>query len=115
MGAFSQGFLDGLQADGFILKNRSPSCALEDARIYGPKGNLLGREAGLFAREVRRRFPLHPVEEEGQLTKFLLRAQFFSRAFALARLRHTANLEDLRAFQARWRPKPWTDSWPQGT
>lgn len=44
MGAFSQGFLDGLQADGFILKNRSPSCAPKDARIYGPKGNLLGRK-----------------------------------------------------------------------
>lgn len=103
MEAFSQSFLDGLQADGFILKNRSPSCALKDARIYGPKGNLLGRGAGLFTREVLRRFPLHPVEEEGRLTNPLLRAQFFTRVFALARLRHVANLEDLRAFHARYK------------
>ncbi|WP_352413435.1 DUF523 and DUF1722 domain-containing protein [Thermus sp.] len=103
MEAFSQTFLEGLQVEGFILKNRSPSCALKDARVYGPKGEVLGRGAGLFAREVLRRFPLLPVEEEGRLSNPVLRAQFFTRVFGLARLRRVETLQDLRAFHARYK------------
>ena len=56
MREFSRGFLDGLEeVDGFILKNRSPSCGFTDVKVYsGPeKGAAIGKTAGFFGGAVR--------------------------------------------------------------
>lgn len=56
MRGFTSGFLDTLEkVDGFILKNRSPSCGFTDVKFYsGPeRGPAIGRTAGLFGGAVR--------------------------------------------------------------
>ena len=91
--AFAEGFL-GEQGpvDGFILKSRSPTCAVSDARVYG--GSERGAEprggAGLFARAARRRFPGAVMQDEARLTNLHLRHHFLSALFALARFRLAA-------------------------
>ena len=90
MRAFAASFLDALpQVDGFLLKNRSPSCGVKDAKVYaGPeKAPAVGAGPGMFGQAVQAHFPDLPVEDEGRLTNQSLREHFFTAVFALARLR----------------------------
>jgi uncharacterized protein YbgA (DUF1722 family)/uncharacterized protein YbbK (DUF523 family) len=90
MRGFTSGFLDTLEkVDGFILKNRSPSCGFTDVKFYsGPeRGPAIGRTAGLFGGAVLQKFGDLAVEDEGRLKNLSIREHFLTRIFALARLR----------------------------
>ncbi|WP_252829361.1 DUF523 domain-containing protein [Thermus scotoductus] len=68
MVAFSQGFWAGLPpVEGFILKNRSPSCALKDARVYAhPQGvGRWGTAQASSPRRWRGPFPSSPRRTRG--------------------------------------------------
>lgn len=97
MEAFSREFLEGLsEVDGFILKNRSPSCALRDAKIHASEnGPAVGRGPGLFGSAVRAHFPNLPAEDEGRLTNRALREHFFTAIFAFAALREVERLGEM--------------------
>jgi uncharacterized protein YbbK (DUF523 family) len=70
MNSFSDRFLDSLaEVDGFILKSRSPSCAVRDHE-GGP---------GLFAARVLERFPDLVVEDEARLADDDVRRAFLER------------------------------------
>ncbi len=109
MREFAHGFLRSLPpVDGFILKNRSPSCGIADSKVYGAteKGAAIARQAGLFGRAVRERFPDLPTEDEGRLTNRALREAFLTSVFALASLREVEAEERMRnlvAFHARYK------------
>ena len=85
MREFSRGFLDGLkEVDGFILKNRSPSCGFTDVKVYaGPeKGAAIGRTAGFFGGAVLEKVGDRAVEDEGRLLNLSIREHFLTRVFA---------------------------------
>ena len=87
---FANRFLDGLPVvDGVVLKSRSPSCGLDDVKLYRPgdEGPPVGKGAGAFGGRVAERFPFAAVEDEGRLKDGLLRERFLTLLFALARLR----------------------------
>ena len=70
MRSFCRQFLAAQKPDGFILKARSPSCAVRDAAVYDDGGELMEEtRAGLFARAVLDRFPMLPVEDEERLAE----------------------------------------------
>ena len=76
MEAFSARFLDSLEeVDGFILKSRSPSCAVRDYES-GP---------GLFAARVLQRFPEAVVADEVELGDEDRRRQFLAKLFEARR------------------------------
>ncbi len=90
MRRFSKRFLGEVgDVDGFILKSRSPSCALLDAKHYPAVGKsaALGRTAGLFGGAVLDRFGHLAVQDESRLLVPDLREHFLRKLFALARLR----------------------------
>jgi uncharacterized protein YbgA (DUF1722 family)/uncharacterized protein YbbK (DUF523 family) len=90
MRGFSAGFLDDLQeVDGFILKNRSPSCGITDVKLFGgpEKGPVIGKTAGFFGGAVIERFGDRAIEDEGRLKNLNIREHFLTRVFAFARLR----------------------------
>ncbi|MEW6146189.1 MAG: DUF523 and DUF1722 domain-containing protein [Thermodesulfobacteriota bacterium] len=94
MRGFSARFLGGLtEADGFILKSRSPSCGLSDAKEFpGPYGEVAsGKGAGFFAGAVLERFPGLAVEDEGRLRNFRIREHFLTKLYTLARFRGVKN------------------------
>jgi uncharacterized protein YbgA (DUF1722 family)/uncharacterized protein YbbK (DUF523 family) len=104
MQRFAEGFLAGLgEVDGFLLKNRSPSCGVSDVKIYGPGGvqPATTRGAGLFAAAVLERYPLAAVEDEGRLHNFRLREHWLTRIWALAELRGVKTMGGLVRFHAR--------------
>ncbi|KAF5057749.1 hypothetical protein DSECCO2_353770 [anaerobic digester metagenome] len=76
--------------DGFLLKNRSPSCGIKDVRVYPPgegKAVLTGRSSGIFAREVLAAFPQLAVEDEARLLNGRIADHFLTRVFTSARFR----------------------------
>jgi uncharacterized protein YbgA (DUF1722 family)/uncharacterized protein YbbK (DUF523 family) len=103
MEAFTRRFLDGLggavpeegsrgdslhrDPDGFLFKNRSPSCGPADVVVHLGLGKKAGRRkgSGLFGGEAAARFPGVPVSDEGRLKSFALREHFLTAIFALAR------------------------------
>lgn len=79
MRSFILEFLSGLEPDGFILKARSPSCAVRDAAVYDARGRLLKmKRPGLFADAVLVRFPAVPVADEEQLGSESFRRRFLA-------------------------------------
>lgn len=94
MRAFAASFLDSLPpVDGFILKNRSPSCGIKDAKVYAApeKAPAIGAGPGMFGEAVLSRFSDLPIEDEGRLTNRAIREHFFTAIFALARLREVVD------------------------
>jgi len=73
---------------GFIFKKDSPSSGLFRVRVYNDKGMAQRVGTGMFPREVMRRFPLLPLEEEGRLHDMGLRENFIERIFAYCRWTH---------------------------
>ncbi len=69
--------LDPAEVGGFILKSRSPSCAISDAKVYAPDATtLIGTAPGLFGAAVLRRFPTHPIADEEELATGEKRREF---------------------------------------
>jgi len=90
MAKFAESFLISLpEIDGFILKARSPSCALRDAMVYldcqDPAPTA--RSPGLFAKKVLQKYPHVAVEDEKRLENPRTAARFIKRVFTSARLR----------------------------
>ncbi|MDD5136876.1 MAG: DUF523 domain-containing protein, partial [Candidatus Omnitrophica bacterium] len=87
---FAKRFLGSIgDIDGFILKDRSPSCGVDNVKVYpgpGPSASV-ARAHGFFGDEVMKRFGDLPVETEGRLTNYRIREHFLSRIFAFADFR----------------------------
>jgi uncharacterized protein YbbK (DUF523 family) len=90
MCSFSKRVLDSVEGvNGFILKDRSPSCGIKDVKVYSgiDKNNSIRRTSGLFAQAVLSRFPGLAIETEGRLSNFTIREQFLTKLFSQARFR----------------------------
>ncbi len=70
---------------GFVFKKDSPSSGLFRVKVYDAHGAPSRTGSGIFAREVTRRLPLLPAEEEGRLHDAPLRESFIHRIFAYYR------------------------------
>jgi uncharacterized protein YbbK (DUF523 family) len=65
MRSFCRRFLATQKPDGFILKARSPSCAVSDAPVYDESGQETGAELpGVFADAALDRSLFAPMEDE---------------------------------------------------
>jgi uncharacterized protein YbbK (DUF523 family)/uncharacterized protein YbgA (DUF1722 family) len=90
MNVFTGRFLGSVvSVDGFIMKNRSPSCCPWDVKVYNGMGKNVSstRGNGFFGGKISERYPGKPIEDESRLNNFLIREHFLTRLFALARLR----------------------------
>ena len=90
MNAFSKRYLEGLEeVDGFILKAKSPSCAIADARIFPAPDSeeQIAQGAGLFAGAALEAFGSRSFVDEAGLNEPGTRAGFLTRIFALAGFR----------------------------
>ena len=93
MDSFSRTYLAGVdEADGFILKSRSPSCGVRDAKRFHSDAEDAEHDSGpgLFAARVLERFPYAAIEDEAGLNDLRLRDQFLTKVWALASLRIAA-------------------------
>lgn len=68
--------------NGYILKNRSPSCGFEKVKVYDHNNSPHSIGVGFFAKELVKRFPQLPIIEEGRLKNPHFREHFVTRVFA---------------------------------
>ncbi len=90
MNAFSRRFLEGLkEVDGFILKAKSPSCAITDAKIFpaATSERPAGEGTGLFAEKALKKFAARAFVDEERLNDADGRAGFLTKIFTLAGFR----------------------------
>ena len=77
---------DKIQNDdlcGFILKSASPTCGLERVKVYKPfNAPSIKNGVGVFAQQIKEKYPYLPVEEEGRLIDPWLRENFLMQIFA---------------------------------
>jgi uncharacterized protein YbgA (DUF1722 family)/uncharacterized protein YbbK (DUF523 family) len=100
MTEFANSFLDSLpEVDGFILKSRSPTSAIKDAKVY-PSTNRkvapISKGPGLFGRAVLRRFSDLAVEDEGRLRNPRIKEHFLTKLFTIASFREVKASNSLR-------------------
>ena len=109
MNEFTRGVFSKLgEADGFILKTRSPSCGIKDVKVYPGGGAhhapLTGKGAGFFGGAVVERLPGLAIEDEGRLENYNIREHFFTKLYTLADFRQVAKTRSpgkLVDFQSR--------------
>ena len=100
MQRFSNVFLSTLpDVDGFILKNRSPSCGTRDVKIYAGLGKAptKGKGAGLFGSAVLAEFSHLAIEEEGRLSNFIIREHFLTQLFTIAHFKTLKKNKSMKA------------------
>jgi uncharacterized protein YbbK (DUF523 family) len=93
MEGFSRAYLGGIgEVDGFILKSRSPSCGMRDAKRFHSDDEVAGHDtgAGLFAARVLERFPHAAIEDEVRLADPRVLDEFLTRLRQLASFRIAA-------------------------
>lgn len=113
MDAFIDTFFKSLKTpiDGVIMKCKSPTCGLKDAKTYpgvGKMGANPGKTEGYFGRVVSEKFKGIPVEDDGRLKHFNIREQFLMSIFIQAefrevsdRVKSTGKLKALVEFHTR--------------
>jgi uncharacterized protein YbgA (DUF1722 family)/uncharacterized protein YbbK (DUF523 family) len=93
---FANWFLKSLPPlDGFIMKDRSPSCGLKNTGIYPEPESTepMGRGSGLFASDIIGQYPLLPRTDERDLVNFRLRDHFLTQIFTVAEFRSVRSHE----------------------
>ena len=95
MTEFSEEFINGLDdIDGFILKSRSPTCGLKDAKVYyrGNKCSIRSNENGFFSQKIIDKYDYLPIENEGRLKNYNIRDNFFTRIFFINNIKNNKNI-----------------------
>jgi uncharacterized protein YbgA (DUF1722 family)/uncharacterized protein YbbK (DUF523 family) len=106
MNSFTNRYLNSLKdIDGFILKNRSPSCGPGDVKIYMglEKSAMAIRGNGFFAGEVIDRFLNAAIEDEGRLKNHQIREHFLIKLYTITRyrqIRSSHKMKDLVDFHS---------------
>lgn len=105
MKGFTDNFLSEIpKVDGFILKNRSPSCGIADVKIYSSKKKDANshKGSGFFGGEVRKKFPDCAIEDEGRLNNTIIREHFLIKLFTLSQFnRLNFKINELVHFHTR--------------
>ncbi|MEN6622239.1 MAG: DUF523 and DUF1722 domain-containing protein, partial [Smithella sp.] len=99
MQSFLETFFDSLpEVDGFLLKSRSPTCGVNDVKIYAgfETSSRTFRGSGFLGGSVLEKFAGLPVEDEGRIRNFTIREHFLTRIFAFARFREVKKSGTMR-------------------
>jgi uncharacterized protein YbgA (DUF1722 family)/uncharacterized protein YbbK (DUF523 family) len=96
METFARNYLNSIdKIDGFLLKSKSPSCGLKEAKYYHDTkagSAVIDKGAGFFGREVLRLFPNAAIESEGRLMNFRIREHWLTKLFTLKSFRSVKEL-----------------------
>lgn len=93
--------------DGYILRRNSASCSLDEGEIHLTTGEKPRLGEGFFTRELKKAYPLLPLELSQRLQNPIIRENFIRRVFVHRRWRSLLSaiptLEGLADFHDRHR------------
>ncbi|WP_287583493.1 DUF523 domain-containing protein, partial [Candidatus Borrarchaeum sp.] len=102
---FTDLFLSSLdEIDGFILKSRSPSCGINDVKIYPSLETtdpISSNNSGFFGRRVLEIFPDLAINDECQLKDSKIRQDFLKKLFTRACFREGQKVNKIEDFVKR--------------
>ncbi len=104
---YANNFLYDIEdVDGFILKEGSPSCGFKSVKYYPGSEKVASntKGPGFFGGAILKRFPQHPIENEGRLRNFNIREHFLTRLFLMPEIRELkldSTIKKLVNFQSR--------------
>ncbi|OLO42492.1 cytoplasmic protein [Alkalihalophilus pseudofirmus] len=107
MEEFAHAFLEELpDVDGFILKNRSPSCGITDVKVYSglEKSPTIRTGSGAFTSNVLLAFPHTAIEDEGRLKNFKIREHYLTKLFTTTefkKIKATQQIDQLNRFHKK--------------
>ncbi|WP_216829170.1 YbgA family protein [Alkalihalobacterium elongatum] len=107
MEEFAENFLADLKdVDGFILKNRSPSCGITDVKVYSglEKSPTVRTGSGAFTSKIFEYYPKTTIEDEGRLKNFKIREHYLTKLFTTTdfkKVKSTLKLNHLNDFHKR--------------
>lgn len=96
----------GRNAEGFILKAKSPSCGIEKVKLYNlSSGHSIDhKQKGIFAASLMENYPDAGYVDEGRLVNPLLREHFVIVVFALFNLKNIdRKISALQKFHAQYK------------
>lgn len=80
--------MESLQACGYILKSKSPSCGLQHVKLFNQDGSFQRIGRGIFAARLQQHSPFLPMVEEAALEETARREHFVEIVQAFHRLRN---------------------------
>ena len=95
MTEFAEEFLNNIDdIDGFILKSKSPSCGINDVKIYSKDNKISIRSngTGVFANKLLEKNLNIPIENEGRLKNYHIRDDFLTKIFTINNLKSEENI-----------------------
>lgn len=78
--------LEQFGIQGYILKTKSPSCGMEQVRVYDPGNQPIKTGPGMYTANLLKQIPLLPVEDEERFRDRAIRDNFIERVFAYYRV-----------------------------
>lgn len=99
MNNFSKEFLNKFDnIDGFVFKERSPSCGPKKVKIYSDiQGQVIHQGGiGFFAQKAIELFPFSAVEGDGRLNNLKLREHFLTKLFTFANFRKIKETQKMK-------------------
>ena len=79
--------IESWQASGYLLKSRSPSCGLQDVKLFDSDGSFQRSGQGIFTRELEQHGQGLPLAEETALEDDTRREHFIEQVQAFHQLR----------------------------
>lgn len=73
--------------DGYIFKAKSPTCAIDNTKLYFKNDMPAVKRSGLFFEKIEEKFAFLPVIDEGRLNDMWLRENFLIQLFGMHRLK----------------------------
>jgi len=70
-------FIKSHSLSGLILQDKSPSCGIDNSKLYSENGELIGMSSGLFASTIKQLLPDLPMCCASQLSDLDEIQQFF--------------------------------------
>ena len=106
MNEFSDSFLESIKTiDGFILKNKSPSCGVKNVNVYNSfeDSRPVKKGFGIFASKLIKKFSNLPIEDEGRLRNLFIRENFLTRIFTNAEFHkvHSHGFQEISNFHTK--------------
>ena len=95
MNEFAEEFLSELgDTDGFIFKSKSPSCGINNVKIYtkNQRSSISKKGIGFFSSKIIDKYHELPIEDEGRLKNYNIRDEFLTKIFTINNLKAESNI-----------------------
>ncbi|MDX2470274.1 MAG: DUF523 domain-containing protein [SAR324 cluster bacterium] len=95
--------LDLTGLDGAIVKSKSPSCAVDDCKVFTDKNrhNQIGLTEGIFTGVLKKKFPHLPIIDEQELVNPQKRISFFIQVIQTSQVNQIVTWEQAQDFHLK--------------